>query len=160
MKNHNIQDERVLAQKRKIGSDAFELLFYGLLLSVLVQQFVFNAPFIQYAVEFILFIVSSVYILIRNLMIGNDIFSSNNSGQKIVILNSLVCGFTVSIINTALNYIKLGNLFTTDSPNIILISLFTFICATATAFFAFEILYIANKRRKQQIDSKFSDEDE
>jgi hypothetical protein len=160
MRNQKNQDERVLAQKRKIQSDAFVILFLGLLMSVLIQQFIFNAPVSQYIVEFIFFIFSSIYLLIRNIVDGNDIFSSNRSVQKIILMNSLVCGLTITIINTTLNYIKLGNLFITDFTNTLLISLITFICSTIIAFLAFKLLYIANMKRKKQIETKFNDEDE
>lgn len=160
MRNQKNQDERVLAQKRKIQSDAFVILFLGLLMSVLIQQFIFNAPVSQYIVEFIFFIFSSIYLLIRNIVDGNDIFSSNRSVQKIILMNSLVCGLTITIINTTFNYIKLGNLFITDFTNTLLISLITFICSTIIAFLAFKLLYIANMKRKKQIETKFNDEDE
>ncbi len=160
MLNQKNHDERVLAQKRKIQSDAFVILFFGLLLSVLIQQFILNAPISQYIVEFIFFISSSIYLLIRNILDGNDIFSSSKSIQKLIIINSLVCGLTITIITTALNYIKLGNSFKTDFTNTLFISLITFLCCTAIAFLAFKLLYIANMKRKQQIENKFKEEDE
>lgn len=43
------EDERVLAQKRKIGNDAFQILLYGLIAVILIQAYLFNAPFSQYA---------------------------------------------------------------------------------------------------------------
>jgi hypothetical protein len=157
MRNQKNQDERVLAQKRKIQSDAFVILFMGLLMSVLIQQFIFNAPVSQYIVEFIF---SSIYLLIRNIVDGNDIFSSNRSVQKIILINSIVCGLTITIINTTLNYIKLGNLFKTDFANTLLIFLITFVCSTLIAFLVFKLLYIANIKRKKQIETKFNDGDE
>ena len=45
MRKAYIQDERIVLQRRKVGSDAFGILFYGLLASVLVQQFILLAPF-------------------------------------------------------------------------------------------------------------------
>ncbi|MPM32806.1 hypothetical protein SDC9_79372 [bioreactor metagenome] len=140
-------------QKRKIGSDAFQITFYGLLLSVLVQQYMFNAPFSQYAVEIILFIAISIYIIIRNIMVGNDLFESSKHSQKIVVINSLVSGLVIAIINTTLNYIKLGDLFKTNSLNTILNSAMTFLCATIISFIGFEILYLINKRKQKQIQS-------
>lgn len=128
MKKHSQQDERILAQKRKIGSDAFNILWVGLIISVLVQQYLFDAPFSQYVVEIVLFIAASVYIIVRNLMVGNDLFDSKRGGQATVIINSLVCGFTVAVINTALNYVKYSE--TADlsiSLNTVLIALITFI---------------------------------
>lgn len=153
MRNQKIQDERILMQKRKIGSDAFQITFYGLLLSVLVQQYMFNAPFSQYAVEIILFIAISIYIIIRNIMVGNDLFESSKHSPKIVVINSLVSGLVITIINTTLNYIKLGDLFKTNSLNTILISAMTFLCATIISFIGFEILYLINKRKQKQIQS-------
>jgi hypothetical protein len=153
MRNQKIQDERILMQKRKIGSDAFQITFYGLLLSVLVQQYMFNAPFSQYAVEIILFIAISIYIIIRNIMVGNDLFESSKHSQKIVVINSLVSGLVIAIINTTLNYIKLGDLFKTNSLNTILNSAMTFLCATIISFIGFEILYLINKRKQKQIQS-------
>jgi uncharacterized membrane protein len=159
MRNQKINDERVLAQKRKIQSDAFSVLFFGLLLSVLVQQFIFHAPISQYLVELIFFLSSSIYLLVRDILNGNDIFS-NQSSKKIIIINSFVCGLTITIIHTALNYLKLGSLFTTDFSNTLLISLTTFLCTTTIAYIGFKLLYTVNMKRKQQLETKFNDEDE
>lgn len=52
MKNNKIQDERILLERRKIQSEAYEWLVVGLMISIIVQQFFMNAPFAQYAVEF------------------------------------------------------------------------------------------------------------
>lgn len=160
MRNQKNHDERVLAQKRKIQSDAFVILFFGLLLSVLIQQYIFNAPVSQYIVEIIFFISSSIYLLIRNILDGNDIFTSSKSAQAIIIINSLVSGLTITVISTTLNYVKLGDLFKTDLANTLIISLVTFLSSTIIAYIAFKLLYIANLKRKQQIEAKFKDEDE
>ena len=53
MRKAYIQDERIVLQRRKVGSDAFGILFYGLLASVLAQQFIL-CTFSQYAAELIL----------------------------------------------------------------------------------------------------------
>lgn len=148
MKKQIQKDERILAQQRKIGSDAFNILWIGLIISVLVQQYLFNAPFTQYAVEIVLFIAMSFYILIRNLISGNDLFASKKGGQVIVIINSLVCGLTVTIINTILNYAKYSE--RVELPiaiNTILVAGITFVSATATAFIALEFIYLVNKKK-------------
>lgn len=158
MKNQIQKDERVLAQKRKIGSDAFNILLVGLLISVLVQQNFFNAPFTQYAVEIVLFIAASIYVIIRNLISGNDLFASKKGGQGIVIINSVVCGLTVAVINTILNYAKYSE--TVKLPiavNTALVAGITFISATATAFVALEILYLANKKKQKNIELHLND---
>ncbi|WP_337955493.1 DUF6773 family protein [Clostridium luticellarii] len=52
------------AQRRKIQSDACSILLIVLLVSVLVQQYAFDALFSQYSVEFVCFLgLSLVHIL-------------------------------------------------------------------------------------------------
>lgn len=160
MKSRIQRDERVLAQKRKIGSDAFSILWIGLLISVLVQQYLFNAPFTQYAVEIVLFIAISIYVVIRNIIGGNDLFTSQKRGQSIVIINSLVCGGTVAIINTVLNYVKYReNVKLPIAINTMLVAGVTFISATAMSLIALEIFYFANKKRQERIEKEL-DKDE
>lgn len=85
MKREKIQDERIIFQKQKIGSDAFGIVFFGLLISVLLQQIVFEAPLSQYAAEFILFTVAAIYVVLRNIVAGIDIFCEGTEGRRIVI---------------------------------------------------------------------------
>jgi cell shape-determining protein MreD len=160
MRTEKIQDERIIAQRRKIGSDAFQILFYGLILSVLIQQYMFNAPFSQYVVEVVLLLTVSIYIVIRNLIAGNDLFTSGKAGNKLVIINSLVCGLAVAVVNTTLNYIKFGDLFKTDIVNTLLVSFVTFLSSSIFAFAVFEILYILNKKKQMKIELSLKDEDE
>lgn len=159
MKKEKIQDERVLFQKRKIGSDAFQILFFGLTLSVFIQEYIFKAPFSQYAVEAVLLIFIAIYVVIRNLMVGNDIFSSHKMGQKLVFINSIVCGLIVAVINSTYNYINFGERFTKNILNTVLIPSITFFSASITAFVMFEILYIVNKKKQMQMDAKLKDDD-
>jgi len=159
MRKQKIHDERILTQKRKIGSDAFQILFYSLLLSVLVQQYMFNAPFSQYAVETILLLAISIYIIVRNIMVGNDLFESSKYNQKLVVVNSIVSGLVFAIINTTLNYIKLGDSLKIDIINTVLVFVITFLCLFIIAFVVFEILYVINKKKQKQIESILNNED-
>ena len=70
MKKQNSQDERVVAQRRKIISEAYGILMIALFCSILVQKFLLNAPFEQYAVEFICIFGMSLYLMIRHLTLG------------------------------------------------------------------------------------------
>lgn len=160
MKKSNIQDERIILQKRKIGSDAFGIVFYGLLISILIQQFMFGAPFSQYAVELILFILASIYVVIRNIAVGNNLFNSSNNGQKMVVINSIVSGLTIAVITTILNTINFGLGKMGGTFDIALTVFITFICGAIASFIGFELIYIINKKRQRQIDDKYNDIDE
>lgn len=159
MKKANIQDERIISQKWKIGSDAFGIIYFGLIVSILLQQFMFNAPFSQYAAEFILFMVAAVYIVVRNIIVGNNLFGDRFKGQKMVIINSIVCGTTITAITTTLNSINFGLEKMGGERGIALIALMTFISGALVSFIGFEFLYIINKKRQKQIDDKYTDAD-
>lgn len=160
MKKVNIQDERIVSQKRKIGSDAFGIIYFGLIVSILLQQFMFDASFSQYAGEFVLFMVAAVYIVVRNIIVGNNLFGDSFNGQKMVIINSLVCGITITAISTTLNSVNYGLEKMGGSTGIALIALFTFASGAFVSFIGFEVLYIMNKKRQKQIDDKYNDADE
>ena len=65
MKKQKFQDERVLTQRRKIGNEALTILLIVLFGSVLVQHYFLNAPFEQYAVEFISFAGISILAILK-----------------------------------------------------------------------------------------------
>ncbi len=155
MKKNYIDDERIISQRRKVGSDAYGIIFFGLLISVLVQQFVFKAPFSQYAAELILFLIGSVYVLVGNILAGNSIFGEGVRGQRMVVLNSLVTGFTVAAIATVLNTMNYGLEKMGGTNQIAIVALITFTCGALPAFIGFELLYLINKKRQKQMDEKY-----
>ncbi|HAA09930.1 MAG TPA: hypothetical protein DCD98_09215, partial [Syntrophomonas sp.] len=69
-----IQDERTVAQKRKIASETCTLLLLALMIAILVQQYVLNVPFASYAAEFICFFGACCYLLIRNIASGINLY--------------------------------------------------------------------------------------
>lgn len=160
MKKVNIQDERIVFQKRKIGSDAFGIIYFGLIISILLQQFMFGAPFSQYAAEFVLFMVAAVYIVVRNIIVGNNLFGDSSNEQKMVIINSLVCGVTIAAITTTLNSVNFGLGKMGGLTGIALTAFITFASGALASFIGFEFLYIINKKRQKQIDDKYNDADE
>lgn len=161
MNKQIVEDERVLAQKRKIGNDIYHLLTFGLLVAILIQEYIFNAPFSQYAVETVLFVVSIFYYLICNLKIGNNLFPSSGYGHKKILVTSLVCGLIILVINTVLNYATFEQVFfSEDIGGNILVSFITFISGTLVTFIVLELIYLVNKKKQEQIESLFSDEED
>lgn len=77
-----------------------------------------------------------------------------------ILVNSLVCGLAVTVINTIINYEKLGELFKTNLYNAIMITAITFLCATIIAFIVFGLIYLANKKRQEEIDAKLNDDED
>lgn len=152
------QDERTLAQKQKIGSETCSLLLLALMIAILVQQFVFNAPFAHYAAEFICFFGACCYLIIRNIASGNDLFSRKSTRGKLVLLNSLVCGFTICVVTGVSNYARYGDKTT---PGILFITFaITFLCGTAAAFLGFSIVHYLNNKKQKSIEDKLDEEED
>lgn len=146
------QDERIVAQKRKIASDGFSLLLLVLWLSVPVQQFVFEAPPAQYAFEFICAIVFSYYIVLRNLRVGNNLFPRDT--RRLKLTTSLVMAATIAGVNSFLAFRRAGEFSRAASSMLV-----SFLAAFATSFALISLLYAYNQRRQRQIQRQL-DEDE
>ena len=153
MKNNQINDERVINEKRKITQEAYGLIMIFLLISMLIKQFIFHSEFNEYAVEFIAFFGASIYIVIRNIFIGNNLYGENK--KRLPIINSIVIGVSVTFALFFLRYKEF------DTRNdFILESITTFICATLSSFL---FIYITNKitqKRIKYMENKYDGDDE
>lgn len=157
MKKEFINDERDTSQRRKVGSETCNLLMIGLLLSLLIQQTVLDAPFAQYAAEFICFFAASLYIVARNFALGTDFIIRREKNRKWLIISSLVGGLTMTALLSFANYVEYG-----DKHNFITFTgtiLIFFITSTALMFFGFSLLYTLNRKRQMKIAKKLDEEE-
>ncbi|WP_195198918.1 DUF6773 family protein [Faecalispora jeddahensis] len=163
MKKQNLQDERVLAQRRKINSEAYGILMIALLCSVLVQQRLLNAPFEQYAVELICFFGMSLYMIIRYLTLGLDIYGEEKRAKAFPFVNSVVTGIVITTINGVLNYTQYAEQYREDGIGyFIAVLAVTFISATVLTYVVLSSLKYLNAKRQakiqKQLDEKELDE--
>ncbi len=142
-----MRDERVILAKRKIQSDGFTFVWLLLLASVIIQQFVFHAPIEQYAVEFIIFFVMSAYLLIGNIVRGNDIAPTRN--------NNAIIG-----LQSALTGVAIGAMVYFVTEDNIGVSILTCVCCTVGSFITLKVMYYANNKKQANINSQFDDEDD
>jgi len=150
MKSLKNQDERILMQKRKVQSDAFQILIYYLLIAIVVQKFIFNAPFYQIIVEFIGVVGAAFYVEIRNLLLGSDIYSTNTTTKKNIVKGSIISGCGCAIFLRIIAGI-------TDMQ----ILLVLFLCTTISfAGFSFFLHYL-NRKKQDKIEEELNkDEDD
>lgn len=160
MKKNGIQDERVISQKRKIGSDAFGLVFISLLVSILIQQYLFTAPFSQYAAEYFIFFAASVYVVARSLIQGNNLFNDARKGHKLAILSGVITGLVIAVTTTALNTSNYGFEKMGGVKGIFIAGSITFLSGAVITVICFEGLYLLNQKRQKQMDAKYDDTDE
>lgn len=155
MRKTNIKDERVLSTQRQFASEALQLLMIYLIASILVQQFVFNAPFSAYAVEFFGFFGASIYIIIRNLIYGNNLFGQVTSTKKTILRSSLVTGITITTVSIFLN--TQNNSSKLSSGESLYTYILVFFIGTLGTFFMYLLLGFINTKRIQKIDQDLND---
>ncbi|WP_097027178.1 DUF6773 family protein [Clostridium peptidivorans] len=158
MKKNLIHDERAVAQKRKIGSEACNLLLGGLIISLLIKQYVFNIPSSQYATELICLFGAFIYIVIRNIIAGNDLYETKNNGKKSVIVSSLVGGLATCVIAGIANYARYGEKYTDGSLFMITLAIL-FVSGTVVTLFIVSSIYILNQKRQKKIAEELDKEE-
>lgn len=147
MKNEKLSDERTSSVKRKIYSEGFGLIMMILFVSVLIQQFIFQAPFQQYGVEFVCFFGGCYYMIIRSIFLGNTVYEiPNKKIRKYFILNASVCACTITII-TVISRMKKDPV---DVTFILLTALF-FVIEFCVAYFVPVFVHRINKNRQNKI---------
>lgn len=145
MKNNRIKDERIAFQRRKIQSDAYQILVYCLLISILIQQFILRSPFEQFAAELFCLIGMGVYMTVRHLSVGIDIWNSRTQTTKKLAVNSVVSGvICIAVL-----------VFLTGQKNVWNFVLF-FISFTVVDFLANLMILYINKKRQKQIDDELN----
>jgi hypothetical protein len=149
MKKSKINDERIVSQRRMIQSDAYQILVNCLLISILIQQFIMNAPFAQFAVEFFCLIGIGIYIMIRNLSVGVDIWDSPSQTNKKLLINSIISGgICVSLLIILAGERKVWNM------------ILIFVAVIILHFLSHLVLRKINKKRQQQIDDELCTDDD
>ena len=163
MKKQNSHDERVITQRRKVNSEAFGILMIVLIASIFVQEFLLNAPLEQYVVELICFMGMSLYMIIRYVSLGVNIYDDGKPAKSIPLVNSvnsMVVGIVVTVINGVLNHSQYSERYTTDGIGFFIAALvFTFISSSIFTFAVLSLMSYLNKKKQVQIQKRL-DEDE
>lgn len=148
MKNNKIQDERILFARRKIQSQAYGWLIFGLMISIIIQQFFMKAPFAQYAVEFFLLIGCGLYVSICHFREGIDIWNPRGDGKKKMLLNTIITG------------VASVTLFALLSGQYDITNLASYFVSFVLFFFIFRSAMIAiNKKKQQTIEKRLNDDE-
>ena len=151
MRKKKLQDERVSLQRRKINSEAFVILMTVLLVSIPIQILLFNAPFEQFAVELVCFIVICIYLIIRHIVLGLDIFGEEKQAKRIPVTNSIAIGIGVTLVNGIFSYSEYAEQYQDNIGSFIAALVITFITAGVGAFIPLSFIGYLNKKKQAKI---------
>lgn len=161
MNHQKIKDERVMAQRQKVNSEAYGILMAILLVSIVAQQFIFKAPLKQYAAEAISFFAMSVYMIIRYLNLGVNLESYERKTKSLALVNSLVTGLVVTAINGFLNYHQYADKYKADGIGYFLsMLLVTFISSSLLVFMTMLVVNDLNKKKQRKIQKKLDEKEQ
>jgi len=151
MRKKKLQDERVSLQRRRINSEACVILMTVLLASIPIQILLFNAPFEQFAVELICVFAICIYLIIRHIMLGLDIFGEEKQAQRVPVINSIAIGIGVTLINGIFSYSKYAEQYQDNIGSFIATLVITFISAGVGAFIPLSFIGYLNKKKQAKI---------
>ena len=151
--NNNINDERILSERRRIQSRAYSYIIYALVLSIVIKMVFMDAGFEMYASELIILIGSGLYMIVANYLKGINIWSINaNDGTNRFSKNLIIAGVISIILNDNLKkYIGIE-----DSK----LTAIVYTVSWTTVFSIISIvMYYLNKKKQEKIDKQLDDEE-
>lgn len=145
MENNIQKDERVVAEKRKIQSDGFQMILIFLLVSTLIQQYILKAPLAQYIVEFFCFVMGAFYVVFKNLFKGNFVSTKEYTFKRIVLMSL----FNSLVISSVLYFVT--------GERDIKSSLMGFVVAFFVYMAMMYLFKIINKKRIEKLEKDLED---
>ena len=153
--NNNINDERILSERRRIQSRGYTYIIYALVLSIVIKMVFMDASFEMYASELIILIGSGLYMIIANYLKGINIWSINpNDGTNRYTKNLIIASVISIILNDNLK--KYTGIGISDSKMTAIVYSVSWI----TIFSIISIvMYYLNKKKQEKIDKQLDDEE-
>lgn len=153
--NNNINDERILSERRRIQSRGYTYIIYALVASIVIKMVFMDAGFEMYASELIILIGSGLYMIVANYLKGINIWSINaNDGTNRFSKNLIIAGVISIILNDNLK--KYTGIGIADSK----MTAIVYSVSWLTIFSIISIvMYYLNKKKQEKIDKQLDDEE-
>ncbi len=105
-----IEDERIIAEKRKINSNAFGICFMVLWGILLYRQFILNQDIMQYMDIFLLAIGLSIYLTVNSVLRGLYLtYRSRKEKKRVNLIGATVGSMVFAIIQIFILKIDFSN---------------------------------------------------
>jgi uncharacterized membrane protein len=160
MKKRKIHDERVITLQRKIQSDGFIIVMIMLLISIIVQLAFFETTLEHYAVELICFIGMGIYLIIRDIIHGNNIFPMSKRFKAMPLLISLGTAFVFTAIQGVWNYFSFLVVYQNNISLFLFGIIIGFISMTVGCFVVWSFISYLIKKRQEKIHKHLDKEEQ
>ena len=149
------EDERIRLQRLRIINETYLLIMGVVMISMLVKQFYLHAPFKDYLTEFIAFFGASVYILIRLVLSGHQVYSGK---KKLTLwLVPLVTSTVITVLSFIGNYrdhMRIQNFSISFFALLV-----TFVSSFAISFLIIAVVNRLGRKQEAHLAEKFDDSD-
>jgi len=147
-----LQDERITALGQKISSEACAIVMGLLIVSILVQQLLLDAPFEQYLAECICFLTMAFYIVIRYVALGLNPHAEGKSAKATPLTTAITIGITTTA-RTA--YVEYEGICLQKGWGIYIAVLAVgFIVATFASYAGISYIYYLSKNKQAKIEKQ------
>lgn len=158
MKNKKIKDERIVQLTNKIFGEAFLVVVFGLIVSVMVKAYLFNLPVTEYASELIIVALSILYVAVRSMIKGNTLIDASKRGKLLSVILILLLSIGVTVLNGIKNYASYKELYTgIFDTHFLMVLLVSFISSTIFISLAFFLIYVLHKKGQQKIEKEIDE---
>ncbi len=156
----NIKDERVIQLNNKIQSEAYLLVLFLATASVIVKSYVLNFAFSQYVVELGIILISTLYISVRGMMLGNSFVSTTKTGKRLTVFAIVVLSLIIGGITGVKNYTLYGDKYTGIFDGYFIATiLITSLSAVIFISLIIAVLYWLNNKGQKRMENKLNEED-
>lgn len=160
MKNKKIKDERIVQTQNKIFAEAYFVTVLLLFLSVFVKAYLVKCDYTNYIGEVGIIVLSTIYIAIRSMTMGNPLFDTSKRNKILCILGALGASIAITVINGIKNYASYGEKYTGVFDLHFFAALaVTFISSLALITVGILFIYLCHKKGQQKIE-KMINQDE
>lgn len=151
-------DERQQADLNRVTATGYWIAFYLLLLAIVVEGPILRKPFVEWAVEWGVFMILAIYEVIVCVRIGVWAPNVKQPTMKSCVIWSLTGGFLFSAVVNVTNYCRWEEQQRT-AWNFILSFLVIFIWMSMAIFIAYLITLAIFMRRQKKVDDAMKQED-
>ena len=156
-----IKDERVVQLNNKIHSEAYFVVLFLCAASFFMKCYGMNLPFSQYAAELCIILLSTVYIMVRSMLLGSSFMDSTKRGKKLTVAVVLAVSLAIAIVGGIRNYSQYGARYTGISDgHFIAVCTVMFLSSVVFISVVFALLHWFNKAGERRLEKKLREEEE
>lgn len=159
-KNKKIKDERIIQTQNKILGEAYFVIIFLLLITVLVKAYVMKSDYTNYIAELAIIILSVIYVAVRSMVAGNNLMDTSQRNKTLCILGAFTASIIITVINGIRNYASFGEQYS-SVLDFHFLAVLAVIFISSLALISVGLLFVSlcHKKGQQKVEKKLREDD-